>query len=80
MAAIENLVIDIQSMAHDMGDDYGFEDSTVEYIASEFQISTAEVREILSENDAYIDDDSYDEYNDGQPTEMEEWLDFDPDC
>lgn len=27
-----------------------------------------------------MDDDSYDEYDDGQPTEMEEWLDFDPDC
>ena len=27
-----------------------------------------------------IDDDSYDEYNDGQPDEAQEWHDFDPDC
>lgn len=26
------------------------------------------------------DDDSYDEYDDGQPSEWQEWHDFDPDC
>ena len=35
---------------------------------------------ILRSGEDNCDDDSYDEYDDGQPTEMEEWLDFDPDC
>jgi hypothetical protein len=32
------------------------------------------------DDDEDIDDDSYDEYDDGQPSEMQEWHDFDPDC
>ena len=35
---------------------------------------------IDAENDADEDDDNYDEYDDGQPSEMQEWHDFDPDC
>jgi DNA-directed RNA polymerase sigma subunit (sigma70/sigma32) len=49
MDAIKNLAITVQEMAHQLGDDFGFEDSTVEYIASEMQISMDEVREILDE-------------------------------
>ena len=34
------------------------------------------------EDNYMLDDFDYPEedWNDGQPTEMEEWLDFDPDC
>ena len=71
MGAIKNLEITVQEMAHQLGDDFGFEDSTVEYIASELQISMDEVREILDESDSDWD---------GQPDEAQEWHDFDPDC
>ena len=34
-----------------------------------------------SDDDDYIDDDSYDEFDDdGQPSEMQEWHDYDEDC
>ncbi len=69
---MDQLAQKIQSMAHDLGDDFGFEDSTVEYIASELQISFDEVREIL--------DADYEPEYDGQPDEAQEWYDFDPDC
>ena len=69
MNAINDLAITVQEMAHQLGDDFGFEDSTVEYIASELQISVDEVREMLE-----------DEEWDGQPDEAQEWYDFDPDC
>ena len=71
MGAIKNLEITVQEMAHQLGDDFGFEDSTVEYIASELQISMDEVREILDESNSDWD---------GQPDEAQEWHDFDPDC
>ncbi len=71
MNAVQNLEITVQEMAHQLGDDFGFEDSTVEYIASELQISMDEVREILDESDSDWD---------GQPDEAQEWHDFDPDC
>lgn len=73
MGAIKDLAITVQEMAHQLGDDFGFEDSTVEYIASELQISMDEVREILDECDR-------DTEWDGQPDEAQEWHDFDPDC
>ena len=52
MNAINDLATTVQEMAHQLGDDFGFEDSTVEYIASELQISMDEVREILDESDS----------------------------
>jgi hypothetical protein len=64
--------LQIQTMAHELGDDFGFEDSTVEYIASELQLSEDEVRAVL--------DSDYDPERDGQPDEAQEWYDFDPDC
>ncbi len=73
MGAIKDLAITVQEMAQHLGDDFGFEDSTVEYIASELQISMDEVREILDECDR-------DTEWDGQPDEAQEWHDFDPDC
>lgn len=71
MGAIKNIAITVQEMAHQMGDDFGFEDTTVNYIAGELAISIDEVREIL---------DGADPDWDGQPDEAQEWYDFDPDC
>lgn len=71
MGAIKNIAITVQEMAHQMGDDFGFEDATVNYIAGELAISIDEVREIL---------DGADSDWDGQPDEAQEWYDFDPDC
>ena len=70
MGAVKNLAIEVQEMAHQLGDDFGFEQETIDYIASELQISTEEVEEILNGADEY----------DGQPDEAQEWYDFDPDC
>jgi hypothetical protein len=70
MNTTEVLAFQAQEMAHQMGDDFGFEDSTVEYIATELQISVDEVREMLDAGEEY----------DGQPDEAQEWYDFDPDC
>ena len=72
MGYFKELEIQIMSMAHDMGDDFGFEDETVDYIACELQISKDEVREVLSAD--------HDSDYDGQPDELTEWMDFDPDC
>ena len=72
MGYFKELEIQIMSMAHDMGDDFGFEDETVDYIASELQISKDEVRQVLSAE--------HDSDYDGQPDELTEWMDFDPDC
>lgn len=37
--------------------------------------------EEMQEDEEPVDDDSYYEYDDdGQPDEMQEWHDFDPDC
>lgn len=44
-----NIDFKIMSMAHDMGDDFGSEFETLDYLATIFQISIDEVREILSE-------------------------------
>ena len=30
--------------------------------------------------DAYVNNDEFHDENDGQPTEMQEWHDYDPDC
>ena len=62
----------VQELARQIGDPYGFESETVDYIASELQISTDEVLEIFEE----ISEPEYD----GQPDEAQEWYDFDPDC
>ena len=64
---------EIMSMAHDMGDDFGEDAETIMVISRALDVPVEEVQRVL-EGDA-----DYDEY-DGQPTEMEEWLDFDPDC
>ena len=38
----------------------------------------ADYYDMMSAAGEYDDEDEYDD--DGQPSEMEEWLDFDPDC
>ena len=50
--------LQIQTMAHELGDDFGFEDSTVEYIASELQLSEDEVRAVLA-SDYYPERDGH---------------------
>lgn len=70
MEYFKDLELEIMKMAHRIGDDFGFEDSTVDYIASELQISVDEVREVLDSDPVW----------DGQPDEQQEWYDFDPDC
>jgi len=46
-------------------------------------MSEDEVRDMCHANDIelFLDEDDDDEYeDDGQPTEYEEWMSFDPDC
>lgn len=64
MGYFANLEVEIMSMAHNMGDDYGSENETVQYIASELQISEEEVRQVL-EGDPDRDPDEYDDSMDG---------------
>lgn len=74
----ETLELEVQSMAHDMGDDFGDDAETVLLIARHFDLDPVEVQRILGPAE---DDDSYYEYDDdGQPDELTEWMDFDPDC
>jgi len=62
----------VMSMAHDMGDDFGQDEGTILTISETLGVSPEEVQRILSS-------DSDADY-DGQPDEMQEWHDFDPDC
>ncbi len=48
MGKMKNLAITITEMARQLGDPYGFENYTVEYIAMELQISTDDVNEVLN--------------------------------
>jgi energy-converting hydrogenase A subunit M len=63
---------EIMSMAHDMGDDFGEDSETIKIISRALQISVEEVQQVL-EGD-------HDSDYDGQPDELTEWMDFDPDC
>jgi uncharacterized protein YaaR (DUF327 family) len=44
---MSELVLDIQEMAHDMGDDFGFETDTVEAIAKYFTVPKDFVEQAL---------------------------------
>jgi hypothetical protein len=69
---MSNLHYEIQLMAHEMGDDWGEDIETIVCIAEHLHVSTEVVAEVLrSERD---------EDYDGQPDELTEWMDFDPDC
>ena len=54
MGKIKDLAIKIMELAERIGDPYGFSEETVDYIASEMQISYDDVRAVLHNND--IDD------------------------
>jgi len=45
----DNIDFEVMSMAHDMGDDFGADQETLDYLATIFQLSIDEVREILKE-------------------------------
>lgn len=65
MSKMSELVLEIQEMAHDMGDDYGFESSTVTTIARALNVPTELVAGALEQVPDYEDvdcDDSDDGY------------------
>ena len=72
MGYFANLELEVMEMAHDMGDDFGQDEGTILTISETLGVSPEEVQRILSS-------DSDADY-DGQPDEMQEWHDFDPDC
>lgn len=47
MGKVKNIAISIMEMAQQIGDPYGFENETVDYIAGELQISVDEVQAVL---------------------------------
>lgn len=47
MGKMKDINIGIIEMARQIGDPYGFENETIDYIASEFQISIDEVQAVL---------------------------------
>ena len=47
MSKMKDMAIGIMEMAEQIGDPYGFENETADYIASEFQISVDEVQAFL---------------------------------
>lgn len=73
MGYFKDVEVEIMTMAHDMGDDYGQDADTILIISRALEVPPEEVQRVLE------GDPDRDEY-DGQPTELEEWLDFDPDC
>ncbi len=74
MSRMSELCIDIENM-------FFVDLMNVEAIAENTGIPVDVIKDYISAYDDAIWDDDYwmDEY-DGQPTEMEEWRDFDPDC
>ena len=66
MSAISELVLEIQEMAHDMGDDFGFDAETVKIIARNLDVPVQLVQDALDPEynpDAEFDcDDSDDGY------------------
>jgi len=68
MGYFSNLELDIESMAAD-----GYSPAE---IAERLEIPFEDVVAVLEK----LEDEAYDGDYDGQPTELEEWMDFDPDC
>ena len=64
MGYFANLELEIMSMAHDMGDDYGFDADTILTISRVLEVSPEEVQRVL-EGDADRDPDEYDDSMDG---------------
>lgn len=67
MGYFSNLELDIESMTAD-----GYSPAE---IAERLEIPVDSVLAVLEK----LEEEGYDDY-DGQPTELEEWMDFDPDC
>ena len=47
MGKVKNLAIEIMQLAEQVGDPWGFLEETADYIATDLQISTAEVQAVL---------------------------------
>jgi predicted transcriptional regulator len=74
MGRMSELCIDIENMFFVDGMD-------VESIAEELNVTLDMVKDYISAyDDAIFDDEYWRDEDDGQPTESEEWRDFDPDC
>jgi len=67
MGALKDVVYDIQ-------DEIRSGELSYAEIAERYDVPLSTVEDIL--NDMIEDEEDYD----GQPTEMEEWMSFDPDC
>ncbi len=64
MGYFANLEVEIMSMAHDMGDDFGDEPETVMIISRALNVSPEIVQDVL-QGDADRDPDEYDDSMDG---------------
>jgi hypothetical protein len=73
MGYFANLELEILDMARDLGDAQGQDAETILIISRNLNVAPAEVQRVLGEE---ADLDEYD----GQPDELTEWMDFDPDC
>jgi len=73
MGYFANLELEIMDMARDLGDAQGQDAETILIISRNLNVAPAEVQRVLGEE---ADLDEYD----GQPDELTEWMDFDPDC
>ena len=73
MGYFANLELEILEMARDLGDAQGQDAETILIISRNLNVAPAEVQRVLGEE---ADLDEYD----GQPDELTEWMDFDPDC
>jgi len=73
MGYFANLELEIMDMARDLGDAQGQDAETILIISRNLNVAPEEVQRVLGE------DADLDEY-DGQPDELTEWMDFDPDC
>lgn len=69
MSKMSELILEIQSMAHDMGDDFGFDPETVTTIAEALNVPADIVADALAS-----DDDSYDDYDDSMDGDAESAL------
>ena len=54
MGKVKNFATKIMELAERLGDPYGFSEETIDYIASEMQVSYNDVQAVLHNND--IDD------------------------
>jgi transcription initiation factor IIE alpha subunit len=75
MSSLSELCIDIENM-------FFVDHMNVEAIAEKTGFPVDVIKDYISAiyDDAIFDDESWRDEDDGQPTESEEWRDFDPDC